>query len=303
MQNSHDFLSLVLDSITEHIAVIDDQGEIQYVNNSWSTFGSKNKCGISNDWDGVNYLDECDKGSVMGDDFSTKAGKGIRRVIEQNDYTFYFEYPCHSPDEKRWFMMRVTPLQLDKNKYFVISHQDVTERKLAEEEVKNLARLDGLTNIFNRRSFDEFLENEWKRCSRLSKPICLAIIDIDYFKLLNDTYGHQAGDESLVKFGALLKQFVNRPSDLCARYGGEEFVLVWGDTSLDQSLKLVNELLKKITELNIPNAESPTCKYLTASIGLAEMFPTNAHSESELISNADSMLYKAKKSGRNKVEY
>jgi diguanylate cyclase (GGDEF)-like protein len=303
MKNSFDFLSLVLNSITEHIAVIDDQGEIQYVNNSWSTFGSKNKCSISNDWDGVNYLDECNKGSVMGDDFSTKAGKGIRSVIEQNDYTFYFEYPCHSPDEKRWFMMRVTPFQLDKKKYFVISHQDVTERKLAEEEVKNLSRLDGLTNIFNRRSFDEFLENEWKRCLRLSKPICLAIIDIDYFKLLNDTYGHQAGDESLVKLGALLKQFVNRPSDLCARYGGEEFVLVWGDTSLDQSLKLVNELLKKITELNIPNAESPKCNYLTASIGLAEIFPTNMHSESELISNADSMLYKAKKSGRNKVEY
>ena len=159
MQNSYDFLSLILDSITEHIAVIDDQGEIQYVNNSWSTFGSKNKCGISNDWNGVNYLDECDKGSVMGDEFSTRAGKGIRSVIDRNVSTFYFEYPCHSLDEKRWFMMRVTPLQLDKKRYFVISHQDVTERKLAEEEVKNLARLDGLTNIPNRRAFDEFLRN------------------------------------------------------------------------------------------------------------------------------------------------
>lgn len=303
MQMSHIFLGSVLDAIAEHIAVIDEQGEIQYVNKSWFTYGNKNKCGISHDWNGVNYLDECDKGSLMGDDFSTQAGKGIRSVITQRKSTFYFEYPCHSPDEMRWFMMRVTPLQVDKKRYFVISHQDVTERKLAEEEVKNLARLDGLTSIPNRRAFDEFLKNEWKRCCRLNMPICLAIIDIDYFKLLNDTYGHQAGDDALVKFGKLLKQFVNRPSDQCARYGGEEFVLVWGDTSLDQSLKLVNELLKKIIEFKIPNPKSPIHKYLTASVGLVQMLPDNTNSVSDLITDADCLLYKAKESGRNKVEY
>lgn len=303
MQNSHEFLNLVLDSITEHIAVIDDQGEIQYVNSSWLTYGSQNECGISIDWKGVNYLDECDKGSVMGDEFSTMAGKGIRNVIDRNVSTFHFEYPCHSPDEKRWFMMSITPFQLVEKRYFVISHKDITGRKLVEEEMKSLARLDGLTNIPNRRAFDEFLSNEWKRCSRLNKPICLALIDIDYFKLLNDSYGHQFGDESLVKLGALLKQFVNRPSDLCARYGGEEFVLVLGDRSLDQSLTHVNKLLKNILGLNIPNDKSPVCKYLTTSIGLAEMYPDNTNSENELIFNADSMLYKAKNSGRNKVEY
>jgi diguanylate cyclase (GGDEF)-like protein/PAS domain S-box-containing protein len=303
MKNSHEFLNLVLDSITEHIAVIDDQGEIQYVNNSWSIFGSNNECAISNDWSGVNYIEECDRASLRGDEYGTKAGSGIRSVIDQNVSNFYFEYPCHSLNEKRWFMMRITPFQVDEKKYFVISHQDVTERKLAENEVKNLASLDGLTDIPNRRAFDEFLSQEWKRCARSNKPISLAIIDIDYFKLLNDTYGHQSGDECLVKIGVLLKKFVNRPSDLCARYGGDEFVLAWGDTSLGQSLELVSELLQKIIELNIPNCKSPTSNYLTASIGLAELLPNKTNRESELISNADRMLYKAKESGRNKIKH
>jgi diguanylate cyclase (GGDEF)-like protein/PAS domain S-box-containing protein len=303
MKNSYEFLSLVLDSITEHIAVIDDQGEIQYVNNSWSIFGSNNECAISYDWSGVNYIEECDRASLRGDEYGTKAGSGIRSVIDQNVSNFYFEYPCHSLNEKRWFMMRITPFQVDEKKYFVISHQDVTERKLAENEVKNLASLDGLTDIPNRRAFDEFLSQEWKRCARSNKPISLAIIDIDYFKLLNDTYGHQSGDECLVKIGVLLKKFVNRPSDMCARYGGDEFVLAWGDTSLDQSLELVSELLQKIVDLNIPNCKSPTSDYLTASIGLAELLPNKTNRESELISNADSMLYKAKESGRNKIKH
>ncbi len=238
----------------------------------------------------------------MGDDFGTKSGNGIRSVINKVVPIFYFEYPCHSPDEMRWFIMRVTPLHLARKDYFVISHQNITERKLAEEEVRNLARIDGLTDIPNRRTFDKFLHNEYRRCTRLKKPICLAMVDLDHFKLLNDTYGHQSGDECLVRVGALLKEFVNRPGDICARYGGEEFALVWGDISLEQAKRLSNRLLKKTIALNIANSNSPTENQLTASIGLAVMFPSEGSGENELIGKAESMLYKAKESGRNRVE-
>lgn len=230
MENSHEALRLILDSITEHIVVIDDMGTIQYANKSWSDFGSKNACSVGVNWRGINYIDECDKAAAMGNDFGEKARNGILSVINKEMPAFYFEYPCHSPDEKRWFMMRVTALQMSCQDYFVISHQNITERKLAEEEVKNLARLDGLTDIPNRRAFDEFLYNEWRRCLRLKLPISLAIVDLDHFKLLNDIYGHQSGDECLIKIGALLKEFASRPGDICARYGGEEFALVWGGT-------------------------------------------------------------------------
>lgn len=302
MDNSFKFLKLVLDSITEHIVVIDKFGIIQFVNKSWVSFGINNACVVVDDWSGVNYLEECDKASVMGDDLGTKAGDGIRSVIEKREPIFYFEYPCHSPDEKRWFMMRVTPFQVSGINYFVISHQNITERRLAEEEVKNLARIDGLTEIPNRRTFDEFLHEEWRRCCRLQKPICLAIVDLDHFKLLNDTYGHQSGDECLVKVGILLKEFANRPDDICARYGGEEFALVWGDTLLEQARDLANKLLRKLIELDITNKKSPTESYVTASIGLAEIIPSRGSKESEIVSQADSMLYRAKERGRNRIE-
>jgi len=172
-----------------------------------------------------------------------------------------------------------TPFQSAGKRYFVISHQNITERKLAEEEVQNLARTDGLTNIANRRTFDSLLHEEWRRCHRLKKPICLALLDLDHFKLLNDGYGHQAGDDCLIMVGELLKEFAKRPADICARYGGEEFVVVWGDTTLSQARKLSQKLLRKIASLNIPNKNSPVEPYLTASIGLAEMVPTGEDGE------------------------
>lgn len=301
MENSHDFLNQVIDSITEHIVVINEVGEIQFVNKSWETFANNNAYILDDGWSSVNYLDVCDKASAMEDVFGIIAGKGIRSVIENREKIFYLEYPCHSPDEKRWFMMRVTPFKSEGKKYFVISHQNITERKLAEEKVNNLALIDGLTNLANRRTFDEFLHEEWKRCIRLKHPISLAIVDLDHFKLLNDTYGHQYGDECLVKVGEILKEFANRPSDICARYGGEEFAIVWGDTSIEQAKKLSDRLLKEIISLNIENNKSPTESYLTASIGLAEMVPSRGSDETEIIREADNKLYKAKEDGRNRV--
>jgi len=302
MKISSEFLTSVLDSITEHIVVIDKQGSIQFVNKSWTAFGNDNSCLITRDWHGINYIEQCEKAAAAGDQFGLKAGVGIRSVIEGAKETFYFEYPCHSPDEKRWFMMRVTSFQTGGSSYFVISHQNITERKLAEEAVANLARVDALTDLPNRRAFDEFLHGEWRRCARTGKELSLALIDIDHFKLYNDTYGHQAGDECLARVGKVLKKFANRPSDLCARYGGEEFVLVLGNSSLIDSLKLVQVFSREIDKLAIPNIRSPTGKHLTVSIGLAAITPTQQSEEREIIKQADKFLYRAKTDGRNRIE-
>lgn len=301
MKNPHEGLNRVLDSITEHIAVIDDSGEIRYVNKSWLNFANDNACAIGDDWRGVNCIEACDKASAIGDNFGTNAAAGIRSVITQEEEKFYLEYPCHSPDEERWFMMRATPLQASEQDGFVISHQCITDRKLAEDEAGNLTRIDGLTDIPNRRAFDPFLHDEWRRSSRLRKPICLAIVGLDHFKTLNDTHGHQCGDECLVRIGALLKKFDNRASDICARHAGEEFALIWGDTTLEQARWLATSLLKEIPALGIANANYPTLNLVTASIGLAEVFPTRGSEESELIGRADNRLYRSKHGGRNRV--
>jgi diguanylate cyclase (GGDEF)-like protein len=303
MIESYDFLKSVLDTITEHIVVIDSEGDILFVNKAWSAFAQNNACLVDEAWNGVNYLKECDKAADMGDDFGVEAASGIRSVIKGNEEKFYFEYPCHSPDEKRWFIMLVTSFTIQGVNYFVISHQNITKRKLAEEKVLNLSRIDGLTDIPNRRYFNEFLNEEWKRCHRLGMPISLAIIDLDHFKLLNDTYGHQAGDECLKSVGRVLKRFGKRPCDICARYGGEEFAIVFGDTNLEQAKILVGKLLNEIRLLNIPNKKSPTLPTLTASIGLATMYPNKENNESELIKESDKSLYSAKENGRNQIYY
>ena len=303
MNESYEFLSQVLDSITEHIVVIDPKGQILFVNQRWNTFGNNNACLIGENWKGVNYLEECDKAAAMGDDFGTQVATGIREVIHGRKQSFYFEYPCHSPEERRWFMMRVTPFRNNGTPCFVISHQNITERKLAEETVRNLSRLDGLTNIPNRRTFDEFLHDEWSRCTRLGMPLSLAIIDIDHFKLLNDTYGHQAGDDCLRKVSQILQRYAKRPSDICARYGGEEFALVYGNTPLELSKVLLNRLQHEIRMLNIPNENAPTHATLTTSIGLAEMYPEKISTEDALIKKADELLYAAKENGRNTLRF
>ncbi len=123
------------------------------------------------------------------------------------------------------------------------------------------------------------------------------------FKLLNDTYGHQAGDDGLIRVANLLKDFARRPADLCARYGGEEFVIIWPETAHKQAIHFAEKLLKLVPELNIPNEKSPTKAILTVSVGLATLFPDKNNDPSSIIAEADKLLYKAKKNGRDCIEH
>lgn len=301
MTKSYDFLKLLIDSITEHIAVIDRDGKILFVNRAWVLFARENGSLTTEEWVGVDYLKECENSADRGDALGKEVAEGIRKVIRTELELFYFEYPCHSPDKKRWFMMRVTPFTLEGSTYYVISHQNITERKLAEEKVLNLSRIDGLTNLPNRRFFDQFLAEEWRRCARLNLPVTLAMVDIDHFKLLNDRYGHLAGDECLQKIGIILNDLGNRPGDLFARYGGEEFALVFGNTTTEQALVLIHKMLEAIDALKIPNENSPVKPTVTVSIGLATVYPDAKSSEQELIRAADTLLYAAKRDGRGRV--
>lgn len=303
MTASQDFFRLVVDSVTEHIAVIDREGTIQFVNRAWINFGRDNNYKLHNGWPGANYLKVCDRSAAAGEASGKEAAKGIRKVMEQTVASFHFEYPCHSPVEKRWFMMSVTAFDSEGVPYFVISHNNITERKLAEEKVLNVSRMDGLTGVPNRRYFDQFLESEWKRCARLHFPITLAIMDLDYFKLLNDHYGHLEGDDCLIKIGAVLNAFGKRPGDLFARYGGEEFALVFGNTTIEQSLIVINKIQEAISVLSIPNEKSPVRPTVTVSIGVAMMHPGRQGDEKDLIRAADRHLYAAKEHGRNRLVF
>ena len=170
------------------------------------------------------------------------------------------------------------------------------------EELKKMSIRDGLTEIYNRRYFHQYFEREWKRAIRDKKLISLIMIDIDFFKLFNDTYGHLAGDDCLIQIANTLNDLVNRPADLFARYGGEEFVAILPGTEKDGTLLLAEEMRKAVEALKIEHTSSTISEYVTISLGVGTIFPDNKSSSNTLINLADKILYKVKQSGRNMVK-
>ena len=298
MVESKEFLKSILDTISKHIVVIDEKGDIQFVNRSWQTFGDENNCQCNTQWEEQNYLAICQSAAQQGDEFGAQALSGISQVINQQLTEYYLEYPCHSNTDKRWFLMRAVPFEHASKRFIVISHINITERKIAEQQVQELARIDGLTLIANRRHFDDFYKQEWSRCARLKHPLSLAMIDLDNFKSLNDNFGHLVGDICLKEVAKLLPDYTRRPGDLCARYGGEEFVLVLGNTQSHQAQKLVTRFMATLNTIQLPELAGHP---LTVSIGLATIYPNSSDDAMLLIEMADSALYQAKEAGRNQL--
>ncbi|MCC2605813.1 GGDEF domain-containing response regulator [Planctobacterium marinum] len=168
------------------------------------------------------------------------------------------------------------------------------------ELLANLARIDGLTEISNRRAFNDYLEKSWSHARRISAPISLALIDIDFFKQYNDIYGHPAGDECLKSMADCLQSNIKRGSDFVARYGGEEFAVILFDCDLEQATKIMQGLLQDFAALAIPHAASAVADYATFSSGLCTAFPVDQAADT-LVKMTDKLLYRAKSEGRNRI--
>ena len=173
--------------------------------------------------------------------------------------------------------------------------------KMKTDLLESQAMLDGLTNISNRRRFDETLESEWKRAQRSATPLSLIIADIDFFKRYNDNYGHGVGDVCLKKVAASLASSIDRPSDLVARYGGEEFVILLPGTEAAGAHAIAERFRSNVENMHIPHEYSDASKYVTVSIGLACAIPDAEIKPTGLLKLADEMLYQAKETGRNRV--
>jgi len=168
--------------------------------------------------------------------------------------------------------------------------------------LESLSFLDDLTAIPNRRRFSEFINTEWRRSARNQSTMALLMIDIDFFKLFNDNYGHRAGDEVLQKVATTLQEALKRPGDFVARYGGEEFVVVLPDTDVQGALVIAEAMRREIEELGIVHRYSGISDRLTISLGVAGMQAERDSSPRVLIEAADAALYRAKQAGRNRVE-
>jgi diguanylate cyclase (GGDEF)-like protein len=166
--------------------------------------------------------------------------------------------------------------------------------------LQDQAYLDGLTQIPNRFKFEKVLQMEWNRALRSHAPLAVLMIDIDYFKVLNDTYGHLTGDQVLKKVAAAIDCLTKRAGDFVARYGGEEFVVILPNNELESALTLAESIRVAVEELRIENKNTPL-QQITISMGAASLTPDNSLSAMQLVDKADQQLLFAKQNGKNQV--
>jgi len=167
--------------------------------------------------------------------------------------------------------------------------------------IEQFGFIDTLTSIPNRRQFDQSLIMEWNRAIRENIPISIIMIDVDHFKIYNDTHGHQQGDVALQTVAGTIKSSLKRKTDIAARWGGEEFAVLLPNTAIDGAMMIAEEIRKNIESASIPCSADDSQHRITASMGVANMLPDNNTSIANLILKADKALYHAKDAGRNRV--
>ncbi len=168
--------------------------------------------------------------------------------------------------------------------------------------LENMAFLDGLTGIANRRQFDQELEKEWRRMMRQNAPLSLLLMDIDYFKKFNDHYGHAAGDDCLRLVAQTVSRVIKRPGDLVARYGGEEFAIILPNTNEPGAYAVAESMRFAVDHLKLAHATSLLTDHVTISLGVTSDIPDREGNLQDFVNRADHALYRAKSSGRNQVQ-
>ncbi|BCM25328.1 GGDEF domain-containing protein [Methyloradius palustris] len=240
----------------------------------------------------------------------------IRKAIQQGEYCLVTLRNYRKDGTMFWNELSISPVYNAQAEltHFIGIQKDVTarvtleqhllqERKLLEQTKAKLEQLiihDGLTGIYSRSYFEDQLSIFWKHAVESQNSLVVMFIDVDYFKLFNDSYGHIAGDEALKTVASCLHDSMRRNNDFVARYGGEEFIVLAADMDKEQAIAHADLLCQNIRNLNIPHASSPH-HFLTISCGIAYIKP-NAESTSKVFLHcADQALYQAKAKGRNKV--
>jgi diguanylate cyclase (GGDEF)-like protein len=287
-----------LDSLSAQIALVDASGEIFLTNEAWRSFARANGTPPREVSEGANYLDVCDAAGRAGSEEAAAFADGLRSVLGGSIEEFAMEYPCHSPTEERWFVARATRfLAGDVAEGAVVAHENITERKLAEEATAHLALHDPLTGLPNRRLLRDRLEHALSRAAREGTAVAVLYLDLEGFKAVNDTFSHEAGDRLLVAVAGRLRGCL-RGSDTAARLGGDEFVVVLeGVSGGGEALALAERIARALEE---PFSVGGTEAALTASMGVA--LSTHPHERpEELVRSADLAMYRSKREGKGHV--
>jgi len=188
-------------------------------------------------------------------------------------------------------------------------HEVVVKARIETQErilnqmrlIEKLSFVDALTNMPNRRQFDQNLQKEWNRAKREKQPVSTLMIDIDHFKIYNDTHGHQQGDIALKMVADIITSSLKRSADIAARWGGEEFSVLLPNTEIDGAMHIAEDIRKNVENALIPCSATDSNHKITVSIGATQVLPDSNSNITELIMLADTALYKAKETGRNRI--
>jgi len=293
-------LDQIFDRSTSGIWVIDSQFEILRMNRTLSNLAGKGNGKVR----GLKCYDVFPISLCGGPDCP------LTRIMDGNDF---FECDIEKKDKQGSrvsFLLTATSFfGLDGELMGMVAEfKDITSRRQVEAalekanlELQRLSVLDDLTQVANRRRFDETLNEEWQRLSRYRAPLSLIFCDIDCFKLYNDTYGHQAGDDCLRAVAETISANCQRPGDFVARYGGEEFIVILPNTEAEGAVHLAENIREGIERLKIPHMRSQVSQYITLSLGISCVFPRADITPESLIGAADKALYEAKNQGRNRT--
>jgi diguanylate cyclase (GGDEF)-like protein/PAS domain S-box-containing protein len=232
------------------------------------------------------------------------------KAVKESDEHRVMEFKRKNADGGiEYYLVTVASLiTVDGSPGIIEQFKNITARKQAEKQLAKanakltkMASIDGLTQIPNRRVFDETLKKEWRRLLRDKKPLSLIMSDVDFFKKYNDHYGHQAGDSCLIKVAKAISSCVGRPADLAARYGGEEFAIILSDTGGDGATHVAESVRRAVLGVGLPHEASEVDEVVTLSMGVATLIPSADSKPTDLIEAADEALYKSKENGRNRV--
>jgi diguanylate cyclase (GGDEF)-like protein len=246
----------------------------------------------------ANLAEKRDPGNVVWN--------GLTFPVEQRHYIDQFSEFLADYTQKVRQEVAQTTLQLQEElasckRQLVLSQQAEHQTRKKNLELNRISRLDGLTQIANRRHFDEQLQFEWRRLTRSQKPLSLVLCDVDYFKRYNDTYGHQMGDFCLKQVAQAMRKTARRAGDFVARYGGEEFVFLLPNTDADAAIEFAERLQASIQKMQLPHRDSAVSSMVTLSMGICTLIPGKTTSPDALFVAADKALYEAKNMGRDRI--
>jgi len=294
-QEQAERLRTIVNNMAEGLMVIEADGSIQFTNPACDKYlgyhegelAGQSIADLLNPLVAQEYLDYFVRYAANP---ATAHSHGTREVIIR-----------HKLGKSVCMDLTLTPMFLRQPLFIGLLH-DITHHKISEDALQRAAMVDPLTQIANRRHFDSFLEKEWQRATRSGAPLSLVVLDVDHFKLYNDTLGHAAGDLCLQQVAKAIATHAPRATDLAARYGGEEFVLLFAETDADSAYLLAESIRAHVEMLELPHPRSITSDWITVSIGVATIHPHQLENTESLFVAADRAMYVAKESGRNQVQ-